>query len=198
LIVPKKTFGTTKKQKGLQQLTTAMTDYKVLFSQVVAQLDETHELHNHGDILCVEQGARVFEGMDRMMAEDGIPKRRRKQMLDDVESGARLIVQTPKRFDGTYGDDVQLLFRPVHYPSGAFFTASKGTKWLMKCGALEGSVLKVLMEMCEDTSNWSYAEYTQKWREGRKVEKKMKKMRKKKGDRVVWVKRRETCYKGAR
>ena len=173
-----------------------MTDYKIMFSQVVAQLDETHEQHNHGDIMCVEQAGKFIEGMDKVMAQKGVPSRTRKAMFEDFESGRSLISHRRKRHDGSLGEEVQLLFRPVHYPSGAFFAASKGTKWLAKCGALEGSVLKVLMEQCEDTSNWTYAEYTQKWREGRKVEKKMKKMRKKNGDRVIWKNSKEKCGKG--
>ncbi len=173
-----------------------MTDYKMMFSQVVAQLDDTHELHNHGDIMCVEQAGKFFDGMNEVMTRDGVPKRTRVARLQDIESGRHLVSHEPKRADGTYGEVVNLLFRPVHYPSGAFFTASKGTKWLVKCGALEGSVLAVLMEQCETTGNWSYAEYTQKWREGRRVEKKMKKMRKKKGRKVIWVKGKDTSHKG--
>ena len=174
-----------------------MTDYKVMFSQVVAELDETHELHNHGDIMCVGAATRFIEGMDKVMAQKGVPSRTRKAMFEEFESGERLIAHRRKRHDGSLADEIQLLFRPVYYPSGAFFTASKGTKWLMKCGALEGSLLKVLMELCEETGKWSYAEYTQKFREGRKVEKKMmKKMRKKNGDRVIWKNSKEKCGKG--
>lgn len=163
-----------------------MTDYKKQFNQVIAQLDETHDLHNNGDIMCVDVAAKFKEGMDAEMARQGVPKRTRLAHFREWEAGGMLVSHRPKRSDGTYGDEVSLMFRPVHYPSGAFFTASKGTKWLTSCGALEGSVLRVLMEQCEDTDNWTYEEYTQKWREGRRVEKKMKKMRKKKGQRFVW------------
>ena len=176
-----------------------MTDYKVMFSQVVAELDETHELHNHGDIMCVGAATRFIEGMDKVMAQKGVPSRTRKAMFEEFESGERLIAHRRKRHDGSLADEIQLLFRPVYYPSGAFFTASKGTKWLMKCGALEGSLLKVLMEMCETTSTWTYTEYTQKWRRGRKVEKRLKKM-KRRGEKQTtkWVQQKERKCRGKR
>ena len=172
-----------------------MTDYKIMFSQVVAELDETHERHNHGRIICVEEWGVVRRGMDEAMAKDSVPKRRRDEYLRQVEIGKRPMIT---QMEGS-SEEEEMLFRPVYYPSGAFFTAAKGMRWMIKCGALEGSVLKILMEMCETTSTWTYTEYTQKWREGRKVEKRNKKMKKQREKQTTkWVKQKESKCRGKR
>ena len=172
-----------------------MTDYKKQFNQVVAQLNETHDLHNYGRIICVEEWVRVRESMDRAMAKDNVPKRRREQYLREVESGGRSMIT---QREGS-SEEERLMFRPVYYPSGAFFSASKGMRWLGRSGALEGSVLKILMDMCETTSTWTYTEYTQKWREGRKVEKKLKKMKRQRGKQnTKWVSLKDHKCKGKR